>query len=119
MDEATSELRYHRTLMRREPVNIGWDALVERLRGEDAARVVLEPGDGTRYDLVLARVRGGLFLTRYVGGDPIGTELVTAWTVDEAAALLRNSNAWSAQLLAWWLRQVLQAVAHGGKRGLL
>lgn len=104
-------LRYGRVPMRREPINISWAGLIERMRREDAVRVVLEPGDGTRYDLVLARVGGALFLTRYVGGDSAGTELVNEWSAATVARILSCGNSWSEQLLAWWLRELLEEFA--------
>lgn len=86
----------------------------------------LEPGDATRYTLVLTRlatreaVRAGwhrddiiIQVTRIVGGRPAGTALLCLedeYQRHEAATTMWNGNEWTGMVLAWWLDCLAVAV---------
>lgn len=92
------------------------------LRRGEVVQGYLEPGDGTRYDLVLTPVgegaphapQPGLIVSRMVGGRVLGCAVLWDWTsepnefqIEEAAAKLCNGNEWSMKLLAWWITELL------------
>ncbi len=110
-------LLYNEKPMTWNPTNVGVDLLLTRLRSKRMIRVILEPGDMTRYDLVLG-FEQMLFGTRSTfvaircssSGDPIGTVILDATPRTlksyEMADMSAN-NEWTAEFLAWWLTGLL------------
>lgn len=117
------ELRHFNRVMHWGPANIGPDVLLQLLHQGMQVHVQLEPGDGTRYDLLLTwlpavrtafhlgdEARDGLLVTRVVGGQVVGSA-VYGWFSYGAIARIANGNEWSAELLSWWLDELLERVA--------
>jgi hypothetical protein len=104
--------------MRWEPVNYSEEKLVERLRDfRQPAHVRLEPGDGTRYDLVLIPELGGsngLHTYRFIGGDPYSSEYVYPYNIKKAMELLAGNNTWSIELLTWWMIELFRKLKWEG-----
>ena len=87
------------------------------LHGTGSVWVVLQPGDGTRYDLLLTlrstiegAEQGGwgeepsLFASRYIGGRGVGCTSVWSDCHQWDLETVSNSNSWTARVLSWWFR---------------
>ena len=74
--------------------------------GDMALSVELQPGDGTRYGLVLVRVRDGF--TVNLIGQWATSGIVVRWgeVVRPLDAAPLSENGWTIQLMAWWLTGV-------------
>lgn len=97
------------------------DELRATLKGGHHTYVHYEPGDYTRYDLVLTPIaqanQRAVIVTRLVGGYIAGCAVLWDWerrghdefAMEEAARLLSNGNDWTTQLFAWWLTALCTA----------
>jgi hypothetical protein len=116
------EYRPGRT-MSREPANMTWaQAMYHLCRIMEPVTVVLEPGDGTRYDLTIQPITNGV--NRIEGcGDTSGMySLVTYAQRNYKTILIHLGNAqfeatnltdneWSQQVLGWWLAEYASEMA--------
>ncbi len=119
------ELEYHGRQMSVQPLDLELRDVAWMLNVGTAVTVRLEPGDATRYELLLVPMAGpfikignysaedtesGLIVTRFVGGTPEGTGIVLlnrleAESSDEMIDVQFSewvSNIWSMRLLNWW-----------------
>jgi hypothetical protein len=115
------ELVFHGKVMKWKPANMTVDHLMYELRTRRAVHVQLEPGDGTRYDLVVTwapAIAGAFYLTardagdflhvtRVIGGDLIYSMLFGEASIRPAHMPIANGNEWTAVVLAWWLDELL------------
>lgn len=107
-----------------EPVNVHPEQIVDAIRDGDPVVVILEPGDATRYHLLIVpawadKVRDQLgaygIPVRVAEGTLIVTKLSqeggnTFWAqthVNEYDLADAIQNEWSRILLSWWLREYL------------
>lgn len=92
--------------------------VLTRVRGY--ARVVLEPGDGTRYELhVIYRPHDPdcLLVVRDGGGRPAAA-FVPAWMSDfDLEPLLIIKNDWTREVLRWWLGLLFEALGRSMEPG--
>lgn len=90
--------------MKFNPVSQDIETLVVQLQHGMGRHVVLEPGDSTRYDLVITPTIHDkeLCVTRLIGGDPVASILVHPHSGDYEFSKLANSNNWTWELLKWW-----------------
>lgn len=95
------------------------DHLAYLLKMGNAQHVYLEPGDYTRYELVLTPIEAGsthkpqpgLLVTRLLGGRVHGDPAIlwdwptgaSEFQIEEAAVLLSDGNQWAMILFMWWL----------------
>lgn len=108
-DETAIELKYHGTPMKVEPRNISMDSARATLRNFQPVYCVLEPGDGTRYEVVVMYMRGYGYMFCRVdrGEDKVrGVYLSDHYHPDELIPAA-GRNDWTLVLLDWWLRQLL------------
>lgn len=118
-----TDLTYNGKPMTFDPINMDVERMIQLLHQGTPQVVNLEPGDATRYDLLLLPLNldVGLYLGNH-GIEPhtYGGYLFVSWLSDEVCpgtwvpfsvdmmvdvwdvAGLSN-NGWSRQLLAWWL----------------
>lgn len=81
------------------PRNILVEDLVATLRRGQAAIVVLEPGDMTRYVLTICPYQGGYHIVRFTGN-----ETRAAWLHEhDWVEKVCGSNEWSRILIPWWI----------------
>lgn len=104
------ELGYNGHPMTWAPVRPSTFRLMDQLKERGTSSyIILEPGDATRYELIVSRPpTGGLIVQRVSGGEPSGTAfmLYEYTRVEEIEHRLKDNgchNAWSRTLLAWWL----------------
>lgn len=124
---SATDLRYYGRPMNRDAITVAegycpvtFESFVQTLRSGTAEVVYLEPGDGTRYTLLLALVEEGdqpcLVVSRLnVGPEQYASLAFQLWDFDgfsaaRAASHMACGNPWSEQVLAWWLRQVCEAL---------
>lgn len=120
-------LRYHNgRAMQWEPVNRSGDDLVQDLGRGFQCFVQLEPGDGTRYDLLLtwpaarlereafhlsaSEARYTMLVIRLRGGDVAGATLYGSMNYGAVKAIA-SGNEWTAAFLEWWLEELVRRVA--------
>lgn len=120
-------LTYHNGAeMKLAPVNLPYDDVISALRGNAPVVVILEPGDATRYTLLLQPVAmpfiGGYLgafgipaydADRYLLVTRLGSQgMRTVWLplhdgpIAEHHVAGLTANEWSRALYAWWLRHV-------------
>ncbi len=113
------DLRYGGKRMMIEPINVPMHHVVDTLRGGGVIVVILEPGDGTRYRLLLtpcwaSGVKGELEDVGILPGAAERYILVTKFDGHEGVAFFSYpgagtwdmtcvENDWSRELLTWWL----------------
>ena len=118
------------TMMQVEPINVSLSEVAGTLRLNEPVVVILEPGDATRYHLLLVPLRLGDFVSGHLGDFGIqaseadnylfvsklsGYECPGTWVPygpDRAVGThdvteLAN-NEWSRVLLAWWLSNLCE-----------
>lgn len=101
------------------PINVSREDLLVRLLGGHPTVAFLEPGDGTRYELVLVPLRPAdwttmnwdparlrLLVVRTIGGTPIGATIVEH-ALAHVINPIANNNYHSARVLRWWLTWLL------------
>jgi len=122
-DTTLPELLYRGVPMRAEPVNVSLADVVTALYEGRIAEVQLEPGDQTRYDLVLIPDTAlpllfqvhrddptcGIMAVRVVGGEPCKSLCLMPWERWKFGQL-SEGNEWTAELLAWWLGILFDAI---------
>ncbi len=118
-------------LMEVQPINVRLSEVVGTLRLNEPIVAILEPGDATRYTLLLVPMRVGDGVSPYLQGFGIqqedadrylfvsklsGYECPGTWVpfvidrpvgVHDVTEL--TDNPWSQQLLAWWLTNLCEA----------
>ncbi len=116
-------LEYHGKEMNPFPTDTSLTSLVHDLMVGRSATVELQPGDGTRYELLLVpmwentvRLVGwgaedsynGLVAVRLRGGYPAGASIVFLNRPNAVNELSRLSgdNDWTATLLEWWFQHL-------------
>ncbi len=118
-----TQLLHHGREMNRHPINMTFSRLVSLLRRGETCHVVIEPGDGTRYELLIVPQNNGLVKLDGVSFDSLfvvlidpdmhtgkGTILTTPKAVGSKIARdLRPTISWTATLLTWWLTDLLAA----------
>lgn len=108
------QLSYNGTPMRWEPSNWPGNTLLNALDAECACSVVLEPGDATRYDLIIVPLGGEhvhiagcdskyLLVTRVGSKRDFTTALLSPWNLSIVARELAQGWDWTEVLLTWWL----------------
>ena len=113
------ELSYQGSMMSAKPLNVSLTELARRLHQGEPAVVILEPGDATRYRLLItscwaqgirneladvgipARATNEYLLVTKFDGH-LGDAWFASATVEDFDVPV--SNKWSCALLAWWLR---------------
>ncbi len=89
------------------------ESILTILRARYTALVAIEPGDGTRYGLLLSF--GGrapsfaLYLARVEGGPSVRIDLERAMTTEDMRPLA-NGNDWTAACLAWWANELRRSL---------
>jgi hypothetical protein len=115
-------LLYHNKPMQAGACTPSLDRIVSALKGDEPVMVLLEPGDATRYTLLLVptwarEVRGQLahygvpedeahryLLVTKLDGDHSGQ---MAWASKDVGPWdLPFDNEWTRELLTWWLRSL-------------
>jgi hypothetical protein len=118
------DLTYHGKPLRADPHGITLLELAQALRAGQTVQLYLEPGDGTRYDLIIAPVLRdeGIIDTLLVGrttgkgGDFRAGALLPNF--DSAmpeychaeVERLANGYAWSLHLLMWWFGKLWDSI---------
>jgi hypothetical protein len=118
------DLTYHGKPLRADPHGITLLELAQALNAGQTVQLYLEPGDGTRYDLIIAPVLmdEGVIDTLLVGrttgkgGDFRAGALLPNF--DSAmpeychaeVERLANGYAWSLHLLMWWFGKLWDAI---------
>lgn len=109
--------------LRAEPMNISLRDLVRGLTQGKVLYVQLEPGDATRYDLMMfshaesfqhpSAPRNALWtwIIRERGGDPVACDSFRLWPDDPFArykvgAALSDGSHYTAAFLSWWLDEL-------------
>lgn len=132
-------LEHYGKPMRADPQNMPIGYVVSSLLDGHSVYVDLQPGDGTRYELLLQPLDaflydqtgtvgvpswepGYLLVTRLIGGQPVASVIIGA-VPDESLGMselmpLSHGNAWTLDLLTWWLACVWQTLAERGRGGL-
>jgi len=125
-----NELRYHGDrAMVWDPINVDREFLLDTLRSGRQAHVVLEPGDCSRYDLLVTWLptlsnehgfgvfrlaaddaKDGLLVTRVRGGQIVGTALV-GWFNHGGVRAIADGNEWSAEFFDWWCSELIGLLA--------
>lgn len=117
--ELAPPLEYHGKPLTWEPINTSVLILLDGLSGGFTKFVELDPGDATRYELLITWVPhlrtafrfdepgDHLLVVRLISGDPIAVSLF-GYAVFGGAGRLANGNEWSAVLLNWWLDELLR-----------
>lgn len=123
-----SELLHCGRLMSSDPIVYGSPCSISMLRAvlfhnkTAAMQFALEPGDATRYNLVIARLKQGSsegwLITILDGGLNKITGSAVLWTpnayeIGEAALALCGGNIWTQHLLDWWLKELFQVPNDG------
>lgn len=106
--EALPALLYHGKPMEPEPINLRLSEIYPRLATGQPIHAVLEPGDATRYELVIMwLLHYGYFVARIERGDdtPRGVYLAEHYDIEELLPL--GSNPWTIQVFDWWIRIAL------------
>ncbi len=116
---ASGRLLYFGREMVREPTNMTWLDMIARLRMGQQVAVILEPGDASRYTLLITwalsveqafyfgdSASDALLVTRVIGGHILGSVLF-GWMNYGAVVGIAQGNEWTGKLLAWWLEAVL------------
>ncbi len=110
-----TNLDYHGKLMRWKPINHDEDSFLNRIAEQVTVCAILEPGDGTQYDLILSpgepvndvlhydptAVKQALIVVRVTGGDPCGLAIVAPHDYFHVYDL-SNSNEWTVAFFTWW-----------------
>ncbi len=119
-------ITYNNKEMQFAPINVDLDELIPEINGGNPAVVILEPGDATRYVLLLVPLSIGIaphlrgfgipsaeasnyiFVSKLSGEDcqgtwiPFGQKVVVGtWHVDSL-----SGNSWSQEFLAWWFTEL-------------
>lgn len=91
------------------PRNIPLRVVKANLRAGQPVFVILEPGDMTRYDLVLGYMQGyGYYVVRLEHGADFPKAVYLCENYDPSElAPLTNGNTHTGWVLDWWLRGVL------------
>lgn len=133
MSSATKDLTYHGRPLDPSPTHMSLGEVAAQLLKDKRVQVVLEPGDGTRYNFILAPIAlsvgnfecGGLdalFVGRTLGlgGDLVASAIIPApsadeWQYERAIEELgkfrgKAGNEWCVELFHWWLRKVWERV---------
>ena len=119
-------------LMKVEPINATMKEVVESARCGEQQVVILEPGDGTRYHLLLLPMRGTdlvsphlqsfgiqeedaeryLFVSYLHGDDCPGTWVPfgPGRKIGTHDVVWLSDNDWSQRFLAWWLTNLCEAL---------
>lgn len=119
------------TLMEFDPINVTIREVMRTLRLERAQVVILEPGDATRYTLLLVPITGTgvsphldafgimpseahkyLFVSKLSGYECPGTWVPfgSGLTVGTHDVTELSTNGWSQELLAWWFTSLNEAI---------
>lgn len=136
MATSTQDLEYHGRQMEAEPSNIPLSGVVHQLRDGRTVYVCLEPGDATRYDLLItpfSGIRGNnqgprneglptwnpdeehFVVSRLVDMRPLHSAVIWRDCWDgEHIALARYGvgvNEWTHELLSWWFARLWEAMS--------
>lgn len=118
-----TELLFQGNVMKSEPVNHELDFLAHNLRLSRTVIAQLEPGDGTRYELLITPLElfndifyfgegiaeQALVVIRVEGGTPIGACVYHPEYQEQLELICRN-NAWTWRLMEWWLNLLIEKV---------
>lgn len=120
-NQSDSKLMYHGMEMRLEPINVPMYLIASELNKNNPSLALLEPGDGTRYEIILvpcwsSNIRLGLasngirptdakdyVLCVKINGIQtsfFATEHVQEYDIEGV------NNDWTCRFLAWWLRHL-------------
>jgi hypothetical protein len=110
-----SSLEYHGQLMKADPINISIPDLMQYMVRGLPARVVIEPGDATRYEWLICPHHAGGFYIVNLGraadgeGDVQGHFVGHPGQLNYLAEKIAGPNKWSQTFLTWWVSEVLFA----------
>ena len=105
-------LQYHGRQMKPTPLNMELHEVRSILESGKSVRIRLEPGDGTRYDLLITpqsdpdlRFTGcnehHFLVTKVTGGECISA-FVSRWSDVHQWIPFGNRNLWTSEFLNWW-----------------
>lgn len=115
--------------MKPEPSNITLRHVLDLLHDGRTVYVCLEPGDATRYDLLITPVSGicvgdtvygrlpswgkeySIMVTRLIGMRPAFSNMIAPNMFDGELLEIANNNQWSKTLLNWWTQIVVTQLA--------
>lgn len=110
------ELEYKNKPMCWKPVNTANPDFILRY-SMTSCYIHLEPGDGTRYELIVSHTMGeALVVQRVIGGDAMGTpaQLYSHSDINEIKQRLLESggyaNPWSLEFISWWLEELIARI---------
>ncbi len=119
---------YHNRAMNREPENVSFDYASATVAAGQPIVVVLEPGDATRYRLLIvpcwnAEVDGGGNLSDIGIPSKAAREFLMVTQFDDLGGMMffasRNvgehdlgaiKNEWTRTLLTWWVNQLWESI---------
>lgn len=108
------------TAMKVEPVNETLAYIAYQLLClNKSVEIVLEPGDGTRYDLIMTPAkqfpilhigrydyRHWYIVNRFTGGHHIGSALINSGYPEGDIGEISNGNNWTGIFLSWWFKEL-------------
>ena len=119
-------------LMNSTPINMAISEVVGNLRLNEPVVVILEPGDATRYTLLLVPMRQGDSVSPHLGSMGIPEEVADTYLfvsnlsdsecpgtwvpyglgiqVGTYDVTELSRNEWSQRLIAWWLTNLCEAL---------
>lgn len=104
-------LEYHNGReMNPEPINIPLAAVRTYLMGGMPVKVILEPGDGTKYVLAIIPDQGSFWVMRMRAlkeGMGAWMNLKDPDITDQDITEVAGGNEWSKTFLRWWLERLI------------
>jgi hypothetical protein len=119
----TEDLTYHGKPLCADPAGMSLAELALLLNAGRTVQLYLEPGDGTRYDLIIAPVMDGDIIDTLLVGRTTGKggefragallpnlDSATPEYCHAEVERLANGYAWSLHLLMWWFGKLWDAI---------
>lgn len=115
------QLDYRGKPMHWAPVGVNEDNFLNSIANQDTVCAVLEPGDATRYELIISpasvanavlrydrdTARDLLIVIRVRGGDPVGVAIVGEHQLYTIRSFCDN-NTWTNMFLTWWFKVLFE-----------
>ena len=109
-------LRHYGKAMAWDPVNMNRARLLGMLYLGHPVRIMLEPGDATRYELEIQWACGALYVSRIVSGDLLFGGVYDGDRFGRCLTVISNGNDWTVAFLTWWLNGLLDQLRTFGNR---